>query len=459
MTGRLAERCSPSPFDRDGSHGNGSSGSGRVSLRKVLTQYWSVLAGVRNYAAATVVLQFVSGLLEGLALFSLSPILKAGSRQADPQSIVVGILEGVVLVGALSSSARLAADSLLLRLRCVVDERLKSQMTAVSENFWPAFVSLKQGDISKATLVEAFHVSMGASQFLSACGASLIALALAGVAMLISTPMTVLTLLFGAVAGIGYRSVGRRSAQKSAELSRVSAEIGDHVAETFGNLKFFAATGASDRAQSRAIESFRYYSIRFFAWQFYVLAMRWAFEIGGVLLIGSFLGISMLIANQPVTDSLVLLAVFYRLAPRTEAAHEGFFQARNYLPWYDSWEERYRYVVENAEIAFGRATSMFDQELQIENVEYIYPGSTEPAIAGVSLRIQGSLPGCRRRIWKRKSTLMDIVTGLLRPTSGRVLVDGQSLNSRHRPMAASHRAGFAGYASVQHDGAGEHYMG
>src|SRR5262249_22464999 len=146
---------------------------------------------VRDRAAATVVLLFVSGLLEGLALFSLSPILKAGGGRADAKAIVLGILTRVLFVGVLASSLKLAAESLLLRLRCAVDERLKAQMTAALLKIsWPAFIRLKQGDISKATLVEAFHVSIGANQFLAACGACLIALALVGVAILISVPMT-----------------------------------------------------------------------------------------------------------------------------------------------------------------------------------------------------------------------------------------------------------------------------
>ena len=63
--------------------------------------------------------------------------------------------------------------------------------------------------------------------------------------------------------------------------------------------------------------------------------------------------------------------------------------------------------------------------IQVENIEYTYPGDEEPALRGVSLEI---LPGTFTAVLGHngsgKSTLAKHFNAILTPSSGRVLVDG-----------------------------------
>jgi ATP-binding cassette subfamily C protein len=72
----------------------------------------------------------------------------------------------------------------------------------------------------------------------------------------------------------------------------------------------------------------------------------------------------------------------------------------------------------------------FERELAISSVDYCYPGSSVPSLLSIDLRIaKGEAIGFVGRTGAGKSTLFDIILGLLSPTQGDVLVDGRSIFS------------------------------
>ena len=74
--------------------------------------------------------------------------------------------------------------------------------------------------------------------------------------------------------------------------------------------------------------------------------------------------------------------------------------------------------------------------IQVENIEYTYPGETEPALRGVSLEIeQGTFTAVLGHNGSGKSTLAKHFNGILTPTSGRVLVDGLDTSDENNLLA------------------------
>ncbi|MGQ0734285.1 MAG: ABC transporter ATP-binding protein, partial [Acidobacteriota bacterium] len=72
------------------------------------------------------------------------------------------------------------------------------------------------------------------------------------------------------------------------------------------------------------------------------------------------------------------------------------------------------------------------EALVCEDVSFSYDGAT-PALSGVNLRIKpGDSVGIVGPTGSGKSTLVDVLLGLLRPTSGRVSIDGTDLKGRER---------------------------
>lgn len=78
--------------------------------------------------------------------------------------------------------------------------------------------------------------------------------------------------------------------------------------------------------------------------------------------------------------------------------------------------------------AVTRGVTPFARELELSGVGYTYPGADTPAVDGLSLVIKkGECVGFVGQSGSGKTTLVDVVLGLLRPTTGRVLVDGRDI--------------------------------
>ncbi len=74
----------------------------------------------------------------------------------------------------------------------------------------------------------------------------------------------------------------------------------------------------------------------------------------------------------------------------------------------------------------------FTRNIILENVSFQYPAGTAPAIKDLSLTIEaGSMVGLVGLSGAGKSTLVNLLTGLMPPSSGRILVDGLPINKEN----------------------------
>ncbi|MGB5915630.1 MAG: ATP-binding cassette domain-containing protein, partial [Phormidesmis sp.] len=72
--------------------------------------------------------------------------------------------------------------------------------------------------------------------------------------------------------------------------------------------------------------------------------------------------------------------------------------------------------------------SQFETSVSLKDITFFYPNTKEPAIANISLDIRkGESIALVGKSGSGKTTLVDIILGLLQPSSGDILVDDQSV--------------------------------
>lgn len=135
---------------------------------------------------------------------------------------------------------------------------------------------------------------------------------------------------------------------------------------------------------------------------------------------------------------LPLLALFsyaaFRIVPSINRIAWRITQVRGasapVADLYDDWmllaaEDQESQVITNAPIV------KFSEQIVLEHVSYAFPGSDTAVLRDVCLTIRfGQSVGILGPTGMGKTTLLDLLVGLLSPSSGRILVDGSDLRER-----------------------------
>jgi len=400
-------------------------------------------------AALAFLLMACLGFTEGIGIVSLVAILRfAGfspgggglDQFGGPIAAIVHVLGlepglgGALLVYV----AVVACGSLLLRTQSVVCLGVQHDLAAalrerlhraISGANWNLLSRSRGSTFTHLLTNEVDRAGAAVFHLLQLAATGLLAAVAIGFALRISAPMTGLVL--GAALLMGFvlrRKTGQsRGAGRglSDALEGLHASIGEHLA----GMKTVKVHGADDRHR----EAVRLASRR--VRSLYLRAMRTAadgkcwFDVGSVALLALAVYLAVERWKIPPPDLVLIVYLFARTLPRVSTLQQAYLGFVHQFPAFEairSMEERCLAAAEPH--PQGREAIEFRREVRLEGVSFAYDAS--PVLRGIDLTIRaGEVTGFVGPSGAGKTTLADLVAGLLTPDSGRVLVDGLPLTA------------------------------
>ncbi|TQE98554.1 MAG: ABC transporter ATP-binding protein [Spiribacter salinus] len=117
----------------------------------------------------------------------------------------------------------------------------------------------------------------------------------------------------------------------------------------------------------------------------------------------------------------------YRMLPAAQKVYQGLAKLRFGSATVDTVYDDLHRRAHLAEIRkFAPDALVPRTEIGLNGVAYTYPGATSPVLTGIDLRIPvGSSVGLVGSTGAGKTTLVDVILGLLRPSEGAITVDGE----------------------------------
>ena len=156
-------------------------------------------------------------------------------------------------------------------------------------------------------------------------------------------------------------------------------------------------------------------------------------------LILSMLLVVFLVMRQDVPGSTTVsvLALFgytgFRVIPSANRIMLNVGYMREAHPWIRNMDEDMRQLRMPSSRPFEPERPMLQETLACDNVSFGYEGGPPFALKDISFTIKrGQSVGIVGPTGAGKSTLVDVLLGLLPPTTGRVLIDGETLEGRER---------------------------
>jgi ATP-binding cassette subfamily C protein len=418
----------------------------------VLRLFVAEIARTSPYSmAAALVLMLILTLTEGASLLLLAPLLELiGVVEESPLPRAGGwLVDGLarvnlsptlgtvlilfVIFAALRAAARLIQSRLVATVReeliATYRRRLYRAMTGAE---WRFLVTRTPSEFAITLTSEIGRIGSVVTMLTDMAVSVLVSVVYLGLAVRLSAATAALVVGCALVLGWTARSafnrataIGTRGAQAR---GRLHAAIAEHIASlktarVAGTLERhtdeFAGLVASSSDVGREASSGE-------------SDLQQHLELGSVVLLAVIVYVSSAVINVSPAVLLVLMFVFARLMPRLVNIYRLWQTLLMSLPVIAGVQQIEAACLAAQEPVADRALeTTLSHEIVFEDVTFAYLNrESVPALRGLNLTIEaGRTTAIVGASGSGKTTVADLLTGLLSPASGRIVVDGRPLTA------------------------------
>lgn len=249
------------------------------------------------------------------------------------------------------------------------------------------------------------------------------------------TTLIALVLLGGSYAAINYRvkrkvkrgGLRRLEANRGRYKTTGEALSGVKITKVFGRERHFIGTYAGHSRQFTRMET---YVRTVGEIPRYVLE---AIAFGGIIVMVVVL--TLMTGDASEVIPLVSLFAFagYRLLPAMQRVFHDLTSIYFNQAILDTLYEDLSVSSRSDEFdSLGETPMPFEREIRMDGVRFAYPGTEEPALDGIDLTIEKQMTiGFVGTTGSGKTTLVDILLGLLEPQGGALLIDGERVGAHN----------------------------
>lgn len=439
-----------------------------TSLRSFIAALWREHRGaLLAVAAGTLALM----LTEGAGLLLLVPMLRlvgvslgdgvsdrlAGAMESALQwagiaPTLVGVLAAVVLVVVARAALQLLLAVWHARLETQVVGRLRERLfTAVVRLPWARFAGERPASLVHALGPQIDDVHNALMMLLNAALLASTVLAAAVVAVVVSPLLTGVVAVAAAALFGAARALDAPGRAEGARLLESSTALFARISELMGAAKMVHAHGAEDLAVRAVSEDTRAWASLNQRFERRRAEVSFALAVLAVLMLAALVWVSVVVARIAPATLLLLVLVYARLVPRLSELQATWSAIAQSLASFDSIAallarcEAAREAVDGTTgtgrgVPAHRATDAADPAgpacaptIELRDVTVRYPAAERPVLSAYTARVPGGLfTAVVGPTGAGKTTLGDVLLGLLEPEAGDVLVDGVPLASMSR---------------------------
>lgn len=302
------------------------------------------------------------------------------------------------------------------------------------------FLQRNSADLSKNVLSEVQEVTRELMlPAIMGLAKGMVALFIIGFLIVMDPLLAVLvTVTLGGAYGLIYVLVRKRLSRTGRERVQANQDRYTAASEAFGGIKDIKLMGKEEAFLDQYDRPSKLYAKRYAAMKAIAYVPRYALEavaFGGIILIAVYL-IGTQGNFQQIIPMLGLYAFAgYRLMPALQQLFKAVAQSKFNS---NALDVLYRDLVDSEERAGvpsrnGHAKPVrLTDRLELRDVTFSYAGAEQPALKDISLEIEANTTvGIVGTTGSGKTTLVDVILGLLRPQEGELLVDGIPLDGHN----------------------------
>ena len=401
---------------------------------------------------ALLLLMIWVGLTEGVGVLLLVPLLGVlGGTGPAPAWVKVLLLPLHGLGVVPNAAVLLALFVLLVGLRAlgqygrdelgtvlqhkVVDGLRKDCFDALIHAEWRWMGGKSQADHANLLLTDVNRIGVGLH-----FGIGLLAtLATAGVwclsALFLSWSMTLIALGGAGLLLLSMSGQRRAAVNLGVNLGEANRALQANVQDALQGIRLAKILGSESRHLDFFVETVQSLRQQQLAFTSSTHRVRSWIQVAGAVLLAVFLYVGLMYGHVPVAALLILVLIFARLIPLLMTAQQQFHHGLHAWPALQDTQRLLADCVKHAEpvVAQPQPVWRVRQDIRLAGVTVHYPGREQGALNGVTLVLPAkTTTALMGASGSGKSTVADVVMGLLMPDEGAVVIDGQMLDATNR---------------------------
>lgn len=395
----------------------------------------------------------VAGLTEGISVSMLIPIVASASPEAAAQASqipIVGrfmagnrlelpwLLAIFVALVVTQSALNFVKNYYSLRLMQLVSDRLKRRLFFVlSSAKWDAIAQRQLSDVNNILTTGIPRCMTAAGAFVGLCQAGIIIVIYIGLAAAISWQMALFSTVVGAILFVTMYPIRRLATRYGHNLTRLFERQSRITLEFLNGVrlaKSLLAEPAFRKSYDQHLAIIRRSTLKYFALS---SAGSFYFQVSVAIVAACFVYLSLEVADVGLGEIAVLLVIFARLTPRFGAIQEQGQQFLSNASAYTQYETMVAYFERQTELRPG--TEDVAPELRtaivVRGVTMQYAHDAPRSLDNIEVRVTaGRVTALVGPSGSGKSSLADIIAGLVTPTNGSVFVDDTPIDDSNRRL-------------------------
>ena len=403
-------------------------------IKELSSCYFVFFKEIRRESIIAIVAGIIGAITETIAIYFLSDVIKnLEYLRISDEFLNNNLANGpfiFLVLSILSSIIFFISNKYLVICKSKLERIIRKDITKrIIELDWPYFINLDQGEISKNIIAEGEQISTGYMYFLSAIIFFLISCTYFLICLFLVKNTLILLIICAFIAFRIYKYFSREASRLGKNLSLITSNIGKSSSAIFNNLKYIRSNGQENIAIHDSNEVFKEFAN---AYEKSMTASYKSKQVTEVLTaIFIFIAVIYIMFSRQFDNDIILsLTLFIRLAPRIYNTQSRLLDATALISWPKKYKENKQWA-KNHKLEKKANEIKLDElkpKIVFNSVWYRYPQSRNWIIKNINFSIQqNEFIGISGKSGSGKTTIIDLITGLITPTKGKILISNKNL--------------------------------
>ncbi len=362
-------------------------------------------------------------------------VVEAVARAAEAAGVELTlpvVLGAFLALFAIRAATGWQRDVLLDRICFGFADRVRERIVAaVARAKWEFLAGRRQSDVQHVLTTSINRIGRCAIGMLQFTVAAALVLLQTALAWLISPAVCGLAMLMGGTLLLATHPLVRRSRVLGTELVGANRALFAGVTDFLAGMKLAKSYAAEESHVRRVAEEAAAVRRRALAFTVAQSTARTALHLSTAVALATFAWFAVSTAALTLPELLILAAVFVRVLPALARAQGHVQQIAHMLPDYAHAQDVLQALRDAAEAPAGgdEPPLALRRGMAVRRVSFVHANAPgPPALAAVDLDVPaGTLTAIAGPSGAGKTTLADILLGLLEPAGGEAFVDGVPL--------------------------------